>query len=227
LSGASARLEDTLVELRRSASSREHLLMLPELLAELRGAARDAACSFDEAIVARALTLCSGTWSWPAEYRARALTTPRGAWSVCPYCGAASSEFDHVDFAVGSCRRVSQGCAYCGVVFDLPVWPLSIEIQTAALDYSATRVSGRVRIDNRGASERRVAVGIGVGMAGDWAEASRSRGRFVLAPGASETLAFRMVPARPLNELAPLVVATASEGSFGIHTMSLLFRAGA
>lgn len=217
------RLEQELVALRRDATARSSLTLLPELLAHWRAQEAVAARRLDSSLVATALTRAQQRWSWGLEYIHRVQAVPRPQRASCPGCGALAIDIDYVDHASPRMVRTVEVCGYCGIVEDLPAWPLRPRLLDETLHVSSTELRGRVEIDNVGARPRVVVLGATVRGAGQMRPSSRAMAELEIAPSATASFDFSLLPELPMTELMQTWVFVASEGAIGLVGRMLLF----
>jgi hypothetical protein len=215
LANGSRQLEEELLMLRRATGARADVAMLPQRLAYARQAEDQAARRFDRLLIDEALARTRGYWNWQREYDARVNATPRRHRSSCPFCGAFANDVDAVDWASPRIERATKVCAYCGIVADLPAWPLRVRYVPEALASSATELTGRAEVSNDGVRTRRVSIGVAIERGGEVQANSIEKGEIVVGPGDTSSFAFSLVPARPVFEIFQLRLYVASEGAFG------------
>ena len=223
LTNASHQLEDELVALRRAQAWRHDVGMLPELLSYAREREEETAIRFDRRIVDEALARTRGYWNWHNEYAARVEARPRRQQSTCPVCGASAHDVDYQDWVDRSVRRTSRVCGFCGIVSDLPVWPLRAQFVAETLVPSETGLTGVVEIGNDGDRPRRVCLGVGVERGGEVLPGSKVRTELVVSSGETCTYSFCLTGAQPMSELLQTRLYLASEGAFGVLTAFVLF----
>jgi hypothetical protein len=223
LANASRQLEEELVTLRRAAASRADVTMLPELLTYLRGREEEAARRFDNAIIDEALSRSRDSWNWQIEYGARVQTVPRSQPSSCPSCGAFANDVDCTDWANPRLSRSVKACGYCGIVADLPVWPLRVRIVRESLVFSATELRGNAEVFSNDDRVRRITTGVAVVRGGEMQSGSAAKTELIVGAGEKSTFAFALIPVKPMREIMQTRVYVASEGAFGLVNINLLY----
>jgi len=223
LAGGATVLEGELLALRRAAATRENLADLPNLLAYLRRAESEAACRFDEAILTQALSRSQTRWSWTTEYGHRMQASPREAPATCPHCGALAVDIDFEDFIWSTVRRSTRACGYCGIVSDVPNWPLRCRLRHERLRHSSTLVSGSVEVSNDENRPRRLWLGATVRDAGAFKDTSLAATELVLEPHTTFEWSFVLKPVEPIDKLSQTWVFVVSEGGLGLVGTIVLF----
>lgn len=223
LSGAPAQLEQELVALRRAAAAPASLTLLPERLHHWRDQEARAARRFDAELIATALARAEQRWSWSAEYIHRMQAIPRPQPTTCPSCGGHAIDIDYRGYAESRLRRTTEVCGYCGIVLDVPQWPLQARFVDQALAVSPTELAGRVEVTNAGERSRTVTLGAAVRGAGRMRSSSRDRVELEIGPAQTATFELSLIPEAPMFELMQTWVFIACEGALGLIGRMLLF----
>ncbi len=133
LAGAARQLEDELVEIRRTVAEREDRALLLDLVGFVQRCGSDAAHRFDGQLMDNALQRSRTRWELLEEYEGRSHPEHLVRPSRCGNCGASTLVAERSDYARTRFKRLVSTCPSCGIVADLPVWPLEISLDAASL----------------------------------------------------------------------------------------------
>jgi hypothetical protein len=159
LTGAADFLEDQLVQIRRTVGEREDHALLVDLVRFAQRAEAATAYKFDELLIETALERSRTRWELLEEYESRCRPEQLLDPCTCTNCGASVHVTRLSDYARPNLKRLVSTCSSCGVVADLPVWPLEIQLEPASLFWNRRTLQGRARVFNRGDDTRRIVLG--------------------------------------------------------------------
>lgn len=214
-SNATSTLERSLIQSRRSVEEREDRAWLGEIAQFARRAETVAAHCFDEMLIEHALVRSQTRWEFLEEYEGRCRFEFLKNSSQCPNCGASTRLAIFCDYARPNIRRSVATCSNCGVVADLPVWPLDLALDPSSMSWSDRILRGRARVVNRVEDAREVVVGATIVGGGKIEAGSTEPARIVIAPHSSTTFEFAITHAGPLTGTMRFRVFIASRSGFG------------
>jgi hypothetical protein len=226
LAKVSQDLEDKLIQIRRSVAEREDHALLPDLVHFARRAEGDAAHQFDELLIETALMRSQTRWELLEEYEGRSRTEQIALPSRCANCGASARVAKQSDYVRPDFKRLVLTCSSCGIVGDLPVWPLEINLDAASLRWIHRTLLGRAKVFNHGDDERRIVLGATLVGGGQIEAGSSERLRRVLVPRSGTEFEFAVTHRQLVSGTMRFRVFIASRGGFGFVGGILLVPPG-
>jgi hypothetical protein len=226
LGQATRDLEDELVAVRRAVAEREDQALRRELSRFARRTASAAAHRYDARLIDIALTRSQTRWELLEEYEARSQAEQLTRPGRCANCGAATLVAARSDFARPSIKRMVSTCSGCGIVADLPVWPLELSLDAASLRWIGRTLEGRARVLNRSDEAREIALGATLVGGAEIQAGSTERWRGMLGPGAARDFEFAVTHRRLVSGTMRFRVFIASRGGFGFVGGILLVPPG-
>ena len=223
LEKAPSEMEAELVLLRRSAASRADCAMLPQRMSYITEREERAARQFDRPLIDQALYRSRSSWNWQAEYGHRVHEEPQGRPSICPTCGGFASDVLCTDLVYPLQRRLVRACGFCGVVADLPIWDLDLQILSDTLKVRESELRGTALIRNYGKRTLRVAAGVAIVRGGEMQQVSTAKAELVASPATSVSFPFQLLPQKPMREIMQTRLYVACEGGFGFASVNILY----
>ena len=225
LADAETEMERCLIMLRRSVLDPEGEALRSELAGFAERTALGLAHRFDEQIIDVALGRSLRRWELLEEYHDRIHHTQLPVGSHCSNCGSLTIETELRDFRRTEVVRVISTCSNCGIVSDLPRWPLEVTLDGASVHWQERTLRGRAIAFNRSDEVRHVWFGASLVDAGGIEETGSPKKKcMTIDPGDEERFEFAITHERLETGTMRFRVFLASRGEFGFVGGILLIR---
>jgi hypothetical protein len=215
LHGSADEMENELIAIRRTVTDREDRTLLPKFVKFTDRIEMMAAYRFDALIMDQALIRARTRWEFLEDYGGRSLAEYLPRPSLCSNCGSTALSTTLSDLARANVVRVVTTCSSCGIVGDLPSWPLEITLDAVSLRWVGRALEGSIHVRNRGTEPRIVTLGASLVGAGEIEESSRERFRATLDPESLCRFDFFVTHRKLSSGTMRFRVFAASRGAFG------------
>lgn len=211
LSPITNRIEQDVLHLLQTETqhrSAEFLMMIDAVAGQLSQAA-------DAEMIAEAVALSSPGFRLQNAYASRMRVEAAAEPRTCPRCQASARFAELQDWLEPTIRRSRTTCGFCGIVEDLPTWPLELDWGAALIEPSRRGVRASIRVRNVGPTPRGgllMASMNSVRVADDQPPPQS----FQLEPGEETTVVHEATASEDVAAYLQVRVYIASEGDFGV-----------
>jgi len=224
LSGAESTLEEKLIAIRRIGHEREDYSRVRTLARIAHGADGLESHQFDKLLIECALLRSRTRWELLEEYESRSRADHSPEPDACGNCGAATLVARRTDMVHPKIIRTTRTCSCCGIIADMPDWPLVIKLDPSSVHWAGRTLRGIVAIYNSGPDSRELAAGASLVGAGEIVDGSSAQFRGTAPTGREIRFEFAVTHRRLATGTMRFRTFVASRGALGFVGGILLVR---